>query len=152
MSVLSTPGFDIQPSAEQKALSSNYLTNFDFANQYLPDTYEKEFERFGNRSVSSFLRMVGAELPSMSDKVIWSEQGRLHTKYEDCTPGSTGTGGSAAVVFTVNDTDVDGNDIKNIAVRVGQTVMMTPNSPSATIKGDKGIVTAVDTSGFKRNI
>ena len=149
MSVLSTPGFDIQPSAEQKALSSNYLTNFDFANQYLPDTYEKEFERFGNRSVSSFLRMVGAELPSMSDKVIWSEQGRLHTKYEDCTPGSTGTGGSAAVVFTVNDTDVDGNDIKNIAVRVGQTVMMTPNSPSATIKGDKGIVTAVDTSGSK---
>jgi hypothetical protein len=57
------PTFGLQPSATQVALSTNYITNFDFLNQYLPDTYEKEFERYGNRSVSSFLRMVGAEMP-----------------------------------------------------------------------------------------
>ena len=50
-------------------------------NQYLPDTYEKEFERYGNRSISSFLRMVGAEMPSNSDMIKWAEQGRLHIKY-----------------------------------------------------------------------
>jgi len=62
-------------------LATNYITNFDFLNQYLPDTYEKEFERYGNRTISSFLRMVGAEMPSNSDLIKWAEQGRLHTKY-----------------------------------------------------------------------
>ena len=39
MAVQAVPGFDLQPSAEQVALASNYITNFDFLNQYLPDTY-----------------------------------------------------------------------------------------------------------------
>ena len=55
MAVNATPGFNLIPSAERVALESNYITNFDFLNQYLPDTYEKEFERYGNRSISSFL-------------------------------------------------------------------------------------------------
>ena len=59
------PTFGLQPSATQVPLATNYLQNFDFLDQYLPDTYEKEFERYGNRSVSSFLRMVGAELPCL---------------------------------------------------------------------------------------
>ena len=85
MAVNVTPGFDLQPSAQQTPLSTNYITNFDFLNQYLPDTYEKEFERYGNRTVASFLRMVGAEMPSNSDLIKWAEQGRLHTKYQACT-------------------------------------------------------------------
>jgi hypothetical protein len=68
-SVQTTPGFDLQPSAQQVPLATNYITNFDFLNQYLPDTYEKEFERYGNRTISSFLRMVGAEMPSNSDLI-----------------------------------------------------------------------------------
>ena len=64
---LNTPGFDLIPSAERVAISTNYITDFNFLNQYLPDTYEKEFERYGNRTLSSFLRMVGAEMPSNSD-------------------------------------------------------------------------------------
>ena len=80
-SVQASPTFALQPSAEQVALATNYITNFDFLNQYLPDTYEKEFERYGNRTISSFLRLVGAEMPSNSDLVKWAEQGRLHTKY-----------------------------------------------------------------------
>ena len=81
------PGFDLQPSAQQSSpLATNYITNFDFLNQYLPDTYEKEFERYGNRTVSPHsLRMVGAEMPSNSDLIKWAEQGRLHTKYVDVT-------------------------------------------------------------------
>ena len=54
--LLANPNYQLQPSAEQVALQTNYITNFDFLNQYLPDTYEKEFERYGNRTVSSFLK------------------------------------------------------------------------------------------------
>ena len=58
MPVQNVPGFDLQPSAQRVPLESNYITNFDFLNQYLPDTYEKEFERYGNRTISSFLWLV----------------------------------------------------------------------------------------------
>ncbi|RLC68129.1 MAG: hypothetical protein DRH97_03930, partial [Chloroflexi bacterium] len=77
MAVDATPGFDLQPSATQIPTATNYITNFDFLNQYLPDTYEKEFERYGNRTIASFLRLVGAEMPSNSDLIKWAEQGRL---------------------------------------------------------------------------
>jgi len=71
--LLNNPTYQLQPSAEQVALQTNYITNFNFLNQYLPDTYEKEFERYGNRTIASFLRMVGAEMPSNSDQIKWAE-------------------------------------------------------------------------------
>jgi hypothetical protein len=81
----------ITPSQRQQALQTNYLnftdpTNPDFvsfAQQYLPEIYEAEVERYGNRTLSGFLRMVGAEMPMTSDQVIWSEQNRLHIAYND---------------------------------------------------------------------
>ena len=137
-SVQGTPGFDLQPSSEQVALSSNYITNFDFLNQYLPDTYEKEFERYGNRTVASFLRLVGAEMPSNSDLIKWAEQGRLHTKYTNVTCAA---GAAATAVWTVGDTLVPGSG--SIAVRVGQTVMLTRNTGGANLKA---LVTVVNTA------
>ena len=68
----------LSPAPTKATLSTNYVGTFDFLSHELPDLYEKEFERFGNRSVASFLRMVGAEMPSTSDMIKWSEQGRLH--------------------------------------------------------------------------
>jgi len=138
MSVLSTPGFDLQPSAERKTLASNYITNFDFLNQYLPDTYEKEFERYGNRSVASFLRAVGAEMPSISDLIKWAEQGRLHTKYVNCASDAAANSDTATI--TVNDTLVPGNG--GIAFRVGQTVFLSDNNEAS--KSNKAIITDVD--------
>lgn len=72
----------LTPAPGKSLSNDNYLSNsdYDFAQQYLPDLYEKEFERYGNRSVASFLRMVGAEIPSSSDLIKWSEQGRLHVQ------------------------------------------------------------------------
>lgn len=131
--LLSTPTYALQPSAEQVALSTNYITNFNFLNQYLPDTYEKEFERYGNRSIASFLRMVGAEMPSNSDQIKWAEQGRLHIKYTNCT--SAAAAGSATATFTVADTGVT-----YVAIRVGQTLMIQNNSTGVF---NKAIVTAV---------
>jgi len=153
MAFASSPTFAIQPSSKQVALSTNYITSFDFLNQYLPDTYEKEFERYGNRSISSFLRMVGAEMPSISDKIIWAEQGRLHIKYTNCTttvqspvaPVNTAT-------FTITDTYLlpqfgsTAQSVKPLAIRVGQTVAIAPTAiagGTGTTPMAKGIVTAV---------
>lgn len=138
-SVNATPTYALQPSAEQVALQSNYITNFDFLNQYLPDTYEKEFERYGNRTIASFLRMVGAEMPSNSDLIKWAEQGRLHTKYVNCA--SDGAAADDTATITVNDTLDPGTG--SIAVRVGQTVVISDNAGAGE---NKAIVTAVDTA------
>jgi hypothetical protein len=136
MAILSTPGYQLQPAAEQVALSTNYITDFNFLDQYLPDTYEKEFERYGNRTVSSFLRMVGAEMPSISDQIKWAEQGRLHIKYTNCNADSAVNSDTAT--FTVNDSNVTA-----VAIRVGQTLMIQSNANGAT---NKAIVTSVDTT------
>ena len=134
-SVQSTPGFALQPSAVKATLPTNYITNFDFMNQYLPDTYEKEFERYGNRSIASFLRLVGAEMPSNSDLIKWAEQGRLHTKYVNVT--TSAVAGADTATWTVNDSNVVCN------FRVNQTVFLSANSGSAS---DKAVITAVNTS------
>ena len=95
MGVLSPQLGSIVPSSIQATLTSNYL-NFangggnDFAQQYLPEIYEAEVERYGNRTLAGFLRMVGAEMPMMSDQVVWSEQNRLHISYEGVTCQAVG--------------------------------------------------------------
>jgi hypothetical protein len=132
-SIQTTPTFALQPAAEQVALQTNYITDFNFLNQYLPDTYEKEFERYGNRTVASFLRMVGAEMPSNSDQIKWAEQGRLHIKYTACT--SAGVLGANTATIAVADSGVT-----YIAIRVGQTVMIQNNASGVF---NKAIVTAV---------
>ena len=108
------------PSSVQQTLSSNYLqfnngTN-DFAQQYLPEIYEAEVERYGNRTLSGFLRMVGAEMPMTSDQVIWSEQNRLHISYDGVSQANGGVVGQSIItipnnaqvsnVISVNDTVV----------------------------------------------
>ena len=140
-SVANNPTFALQPSAEQVVLQSNYITNFDFLNQYLPDTYEKEFERYGNRTVASFLRMVGAEMPSNSDLIKWAEQGRLHTKYINVT--SAAAVGSNVAVLTINDVLIPNTG--SIALRVGQTIMISDNT-GASVLTNKALITAVDTA------
>ena len=137
--IAANPTFALQPSAEQVVLQTNYITNFDFLNQYLPDTYEKEFERYGNRTVASFLRMVGAEMPSNSDLIKWAEQGRLHTKYVDVT--SAAAAGSDTAVLTVGDVLVPGSG--SIALRVGQTIMISDSTANSTLS-NKALITAVD--------
>ena len=143
MAVQAVPGFDLQPSSQQVPVSTNYLSSADFTwlQQYLPDTYEKEFERYGNRTVASFLRMVGAEMPSNSDLIKWAEQGRLHTKYTDVT--SAAAAGLGVATLTINDVLVPGAG--SIAIRVGQTIMLSDSSIGST-NSNKAIVTAVDTA------
>ena len=137
-SIAASPGINITPSAVKATLPTNYITNFQFLNQYLPDTYEQEFERYGNRSIASFLRMVGAELPSNSDMIKWAEQGRLHTKYTDVW--TTNAAGATSATITYN---LQAGSVCNF--RAGQTVFISQNSGTAT---NKGVVIAGGTTTF----
>ena len=119
----------IVPSQRQQTLESNYL-NFtngsgnDFAQQYLPEVYEAEVERYGNRTLSGFLRMVGAEMPMSSDQVVWSEQNRLHIAYTGVTCASATT-----LTFPVSATaSISGSYVSNV-ISKGQTlVVMNPTT------------------------
>ena len=74
----------LTPRPIKGLFGDNYLSlaEMDFTQQFLPEVYEKEIERYGNRTITGFLRMVGAEMPMASDQVVWSEQGRLHIAYD----------------------------------------------------------------------
>ena len=127
----------LKPSQKQEILDSNYLKFNDggagntdtFAQQYLPEIYEQEVERYGNRTLSGFLRMVGAEMPMTSDQVIWSEQNRLHISYEGCTSGVAGTTSTITIPVALNPADPK-DYVANVV------------SPGATI-------VAMDSTGFE---
>jgi len=127
-------GLDLTPSSKKQVTPASYLSDIGFVQQYLPDTYEKEFEKYGNRTVSSFLRMVGAEMPTTSDLIQWSEQGRLHLKYSGAS--TTAGAGSDSAEFT---------GLTDNAIRVGQTVVISDEGSAASAKG---IVTASGASAI----
>lgn len=122
----------LTPAPSKATLSTNYVGTFDFLSHELPDLYEKEFERFGNRSVASFLRMVGAEMPSTSDMIKWSEQGRLHI---------FGTATRTSATQITFDADALG---KFPSVRVNQTVIVKDSTTGAVVKA---LVTVVSVNG-----
>ena len=134
-----TPQFGtLVPSSTQQILASNYLqfntgAGSDFAQQYLPEIYEQEVERYGNRTLSGFLRMVGAEMPMTSDQVIWSEQNRLHISYDNCSVGAAAGGNNQSVV-----TIPVGAGIVNV-ISINDTVVLL--DPATGAEG-KGIVLA----------
>ena len=123
---MSGVGGALTPAPSKSTLSSNYLgSSIEFTSQYLPDVYESEFEKYGNRSVSSFLRMVGAEMPFQSDVIQWSEQGRLHLAVSGAT--------RSADVITSN----------GHPFRVNQTVIVSDGTDQ-----EKAIITATTTNTF----
>ena len=121
-----TPQFgSLKPSQKQEILDSNYLKFNDgangtdtFAQQYLPEIYEQEVERYGNRTLSGFLRMVGAEMPMTSDQVIWSEQNRLHISYDGCT-----TNGTDTITLQLDLAPADPKDYVANVISVGATIV-----------------------------
>jgi hypothetical protein len=134
MAITSASGIDAAP--RQQTLSTNYIdftsaATEGWAQQYLPDLMEKEAEIYGKRTIAGFLSQVGAEESSTSDRVIWSEQGRLHLAYKATNEDVS------ANIFTVT-ADVDGNTIDGSAgnihgMRVGDIVLVS--NASLTLRG-----------------
>ncbi len=132
MAITSVTSAGLTPAPRKQTLPSAYLdfTTTDgsgadgWAQQYLPDLMEKEAEVFGNRTVSGFLSQVGAEEPMTSDQVVWSEQGRLHLSYKNCTV-STNT------ITIVNEVNGHGSDDSH-GIRKGDMVLIS--DANATIR------------------
>ena len=142
----------LTPRPTQTLFNDNYLSLDDmkFTQQFLPEVYEKEVERYGNRTISGFLRMVGAEMPMASDTVVWSEQGRLHVAYDDVEvtattviiPAANGASknligaGATIVVSNEGGTKVEKAYVKKV-VTAGTGVA------TLTVAGYKGALTPV---------
>jgi len=166
-----TPQFgSLIPSQTQEILNSNYLQfnaggpagpgngGDSFAQQYLPEIYEQEVERYGNRTLSGFLRMVGAEMPMTSDQVIWSEQNRLHISYLDFGIGANAAGANVITVaanvqnvVSVNDTvvllnPVNGAEVKALVTVVG-ALGAGGNFTVVPFAGGAGLIGAAAFSG-----
>ena len=131
----------IIPSQKQQALSTNYLSftdgDNDFAQQYLPEIYEQEVERYGNRTLSGFLRMVGAEIPMSSDQVVWSEQNRLHVAYNDVTVATATT-----LTFALN--AAAGSAFVANVISKDQTIVVL--DPATGVEVTALVTSSVDTS------
>jgi len=125
MAVVAPVYGSIKPSQKQQLLDDNYL-NFtdgsgnDFAQQYLPEIYEAEVERYGNRTLSGFLKMVGAEMPMSSDQIVWSEQNRLHIAYDSVTKATDTT-----LTFALNAT-AGPNFVQNVISKNQTLVVIDP--------------------------
>mgnify|MGYP003110818563 CR=1 FL=1 len=119
--------YSLTGSPSQVVSSNNYLdlantANQGWAQQYLPELYEAEIERYGNRTINGFLSMVGAEMPMESDQVVWSEQNRLHIAYKN---KSTGTETAVADV-SANTITLGGGYVNS--VRIGATIIVTDSA------------------------
>ena len=116
----------IVPMPSKVTVQDNYIdfqaAGFSqWAQQYLPELYEAEVERYGNRTIGGFLRMVGAEMPMASDQVIWTEQNRLHIAYDTVQVAAV-----ANSTVTVTITPGAGNPATS-AIRNGNTILISDN-------------------------
>jgi len=131
MAITGVTAGSLTPAPRKQTLISAYIdfatagSSDGWAQQYLPDLMEKEAEIFGNRTISGFLSQVGAEESMTADQVVWSEQGRLHLSYKNCT-SVTATG-----VITIGD-EMDGTaSVSTHAIRAGDMVLVTDGSATA---------------------
>jgi len=149
----------LTPRPTQTLFNDNYLSlaEMNFTQQFLPEVYEKEVERYGNRTISGFLRMVGAEMPMASDQVVWSEQGRLHIAYDDVTVASATSivipaeggasknligAGATIVIANAAGTTVEKAYVKSVATAVNGVATLT-------IAGYAGAITVAGTGNVK---
>jgi hypothetical protein len=131
---------DPVPSPVKQTTDASYLDfSTGWAQQYLPELYEAEVERYGNRSLSGFLAKVGAEEAMQSDKVVWTEQGRLHISI----PGVTLVNTTSIIAFT---------DVAEAGlIRKHDTLLMYCTAGTQIGKQIKVLVTAIDQDSVAGN-
>ena len=134
----------LTPRPVKGLFGDNYLalSDLDFTQQFLPEVYEKEVERYGKRTVSGFLRMVGAEMPMASDRVVWSEQGRLHIAHDGVDSNAAGSqleinklGATDQSLIGVGQTLVISNGTVTAKARVDSLGTFTPETSAGAADG-----------------
>ena len=141
----------VVPRPNKLAYDNNYLSiadnDFNFAKQFLPEVYEKEVERYGNRTISGFLRMVGAEMPMASDEVVWSEQGRIHVASNNATIANVN--GTSDAITLVTDPAGNGDGLtaaqQAALYSEGDTLVVSQGNKTvkARVQGVAGVVLTV---------
>ncbi|MBP9794063.1 MAG: hypothetical protein KBC56_08695 [Flavobacterium sp.] len=129
MALMTSPGVILTPTPTKVMTPTNYLSgdDFDYTNQYLPETDKIIYQRFGNQMITGMLESLGKESPFASDNFKWTEEGRLT---------QLGTGiARTGDVFTLN----------NHTFRIGETVYA--RSLDGTYER-KGRISAVTTNDF----
>ena len=136
-------GSILTPAVSKMTTAGSYLDiqNDGWAKQYLPELYESEVQRYGNRTISGFLSQISAEMPMSSDQVIWSEQGRLHLSYNGQINPVDG------VVDTI--TGIDSGATEAHAIRKGATLVCEVNGVVFKAFAKAGIEAATDTLTIK---
>ena len=133
----------LTPRPDKTLFGSNYLSitgnDFNFTKQFLPEVYEKEVERYGNRTVGGFLRMVGAEMPMASDQVVWAEQGRIHVAFDDCSIAASGDAALNKITFS--------SSANQDFINIGDTIVISKGGKTTkcyvTAKPSATTITAV---------
>ena len=103
MALNANPSAKVTPASTKTVLKSNYISLFDYSSQESPEIHDEIAQIYGKQSVAGMLHMLEAESGFASDKYIWTEEGRLHTVYNDVArTGDTFT--KAGHVFRLNET------------------------------------------------
>lgn len=129
MALNPNPAPSFQPSAQKVPLQTNYISYFDYSNQYDVEKHDELVNIYGRQSIAGMLQKLQSEATMQSDKFIWTEEGRLHTIYKDVT--------RAGNVFTK----------VNHVFRVGQTVHLSGTGAASAIKR-RGVISAADANTF----
>ena len=120
-----------------------------WAQQYMPEVYEQEVERYGNRRLGGFLKMVGAEMPMESDQVVWSEQNRLHIALKS----SGAAGSTTSVQLEGTGGNISLGSANSNPFRVGNTVIVTDAATGLkTLKCYVSATSGVATTAGSNNI
>jgi len=157
MALLGNPGVVLTPSASKVPTGQNYLgsDDFDFANQYLPETEKKIFERFGSQDITGMLKMLGKEKSFASDKILWKEEARLRQLATGVTRSSN-VFTSVAHTFRVNETIIVRNTA-NDSIRQGLITAVTDDTFTALCgeaagwDGTSALTIFVDSNEFKKD-
>lgn len=154
MALNAAPAPQFTPTSKKVQMPTNYISYYDWSTYNQPAVADQISQIYGNQSITGMMAMLSEEGTFASDKYIWTEEGRLHTRYNDVTrSGAVFT--KAGHVFRVNETVIlaDANDkIRGIITAVtASTFTVAPYKASGFgTLGTTGIVAFVDGSEFRK--
>lgn len=154
MPLNANPSAKVTPSSTKTILKSNYISLFDYSSQESPEVHDEIAQIYGKQSVAGMLYMLEAESGFASDKYIWTEEGRLHTVYNDVARvGDVFT--KVGHVFRLNETvHVSDGTVKRrgiIIAKDNDTFTLAPyKSAGFAALGAANITAFVDGSEYRK--